>query len=262
MKVRTHSTLSRTKYVKCFRVETSSYRLVFRLKFIVTLELLYNQAESDFVQCQTKLRAFLSAVNLNKLNSIELFIKMLYGVWSPLQPDHDANKSPRSMPVSPPARNDDRSPIWKQKHLKTSDIFSLPRISTKDFPYINGKIDRSIGINYSSVNFKWTQVFLCYQSFDTLGARNFSCAVSGFGQVSQRSMNFLKIQVIQDKSKPTRVAMIWLRVKVNRTRLCTAAHFARNEIKYQYDPGCTIACLSFIPLYKQKFYKCYSLSPS
>ena len=116
-------------------------------------------------------------------------------------------------------RNNDRLPIWKQKHLKTSDIFSLPRISTKDFPYIKGKIDRSIGINYSSVNFKWTQVFLCYQSFDTLGARNFSCAVSGFGQVSQRSMNFLKIQVIQDKSKPTRVAMIWLRVKVNRTRL-------------------------------------------
>ena len=26
-------------------------------------------------------------------------------------------------------------------HLKTSDIFSLPRISTKDFPYIKGKID-------------------------------------------------------------------------------------------------------------------------
>jgi len=35
------------------------------------------------------------------------------------------------------------------------------------------------------------------------------------------SMNFLKMQIIQDKSKPTRVA------KVNRTRLCTAAHFAR-----------------------------------
>ena len=171
MKVRTHSTLSRKKYVKCFRVETSSYRLVFRLKFIVTLELLCNQAESDFAQCQTKLRAFLSAVNLNKLNSIEieLFIKMLYGVWSSLQPDHDANKSPRPMQVSPPARNDDRSPIWKQKHLKTSDIFSLPRISTKDFPYINGKIDWSIGINYSSVNFKRTQVFLCCQSFDRRG---------------------------------------------------------------------------------------------
>ena len=85
-------------------------------------------------------------------------------------------------------------------------------------------------------------------------------------------MKFLKIQVIQDKSKPTRVAMIWQRVKVNRTRLCTAAHFARNEIKYQKsrESGLfqynlyarTILCLSFIPLYKLKFYKCYLLSPS
>ena len=41
---------------------------------------------------------------------------------------------------------------------------------TKDFPYIKGKIHRSIGINYSYVNFKWTQVFLCYQSFDTLAS--------------------------------------------------------------------------------------------
>ena len=54
-----------------------------------------------------------SAVNLNKLNliEIELFIKMLYGVWSSLQLDHETNKSPRRMQVSPPARNDDRSPI-------------------------------------------------------------------------------------------------------------------------------------------------------
>ena len=43
-------------------------------------------------------------------------------------------------------------------------------------------------------------------------------------------MNFLKIQVILDKSKQTRVAMIWLRVKVNRTtRLCTAVLLARNK---------------------------------
>ena len=66
--------------------------------------------------------------------------------------------------------------------------------------------------------------------------------------------------------------MIWLRVKVNRTRLCTAALFARNDIKYQKsrESGLfhynlyarTIACLSFMPLYKQKFYKCYSLPPS
>ena len=27
--------------------------------------------------------------------------------------------------------------------------------------------------------------------------------------------------------------MIWLRVKVNGTRLCTAVHFTRNKIKYQ-----------------------------
>ena len=53
--------------------------------------------------------------------------------------------------------------------------------------------------------------------------------------------------------------MIWLRVKVNGTRLCTAVHFARNEIKYQKSRenglfqyklyACTIACLSFICTY-------------
>ena len=80
-----------------------------------------------------------SAVNLNKLNLIEkeLFIKMLYGVWSSLQPDNETYKSPHRMQVSPPARNDDRSrQVADLKNLKTSDIFSLPRISTKDFPYI------------------------------------------------------------------------------------------------------------------------------
>ena len=85
-------------------------------------------------------------------------------------------------------------------------------------------------------------------------------------------MKFLKIHVIQDNSKPTRVVMIWLRVRANETRLCTAAHFARDEIKYQKSResglfqytlyACRIACLSFIPLYKQKFYKCHLLSPS
>ena len=58
MKGRTGSTLSRIKYVKCLRVETSCYREVLRLKFIVTVEFLYDQAESDFVHCQTKMRAF------------------------------------------------------------------------------------------------------------------------------------------------------------------------------------------------------------
>ena len=50
MKGRTGSTFSRTKYVKFFRVETSCYRVVLQ-KSIVTVELLYDQAESDFVQC-------------------------------------------------------------------------------------------------------------------------------------------------------------------------------------------------------------------
>ena len=153
------------------------------------------------------------------------------------------------------ASSQERWQVAELKHLKTSYVFSLPRICAKDFPYIKEKIDWSIGIKYSSVDFKWTQIFLCCQSFDPRGQWIFS-----------------KIRVIQDKSKPTRVAMIWLRIKVNRTRLCTAAHFAKKEIKYQKSResgifqynlyACSIACLSFIPLYKQKFYKCYSLSPS
>ena len=59
---------------------------------------------------------------------------------------------------------------------------------------------------------------------------------------SQRSINFLKIQVRQDKSKPTRVAMIWLRVKVNRTRLCRTVHFERNEIEGQKSRENGLSC--------------------
>ena len=74
MKGRTGSTLSRTKYVKCFRVETSCYRVVLRLKFIVTVELLYDhQAESDFVRCQTKMRAFASRICSEFLKQIDHF---------------------------------------------------------------------------------------------------------------------------------------------------------------------------------------------
>ena len=53
-------------------VETSCYRVVLRLKFIVTVELLYDhQAESDFVQCQTKMRAFASRI-CSEFKQIEL----------------------------------------------------------------------------------------------------------------------------------------------------------------------------------------------
>ena len=101
-----------------------------------------------------------SAVNLNKLNliEIELFIKMLYGVWSSLQPDHEQTnlRAGCKSALQPGTMTGRRSQTFEHSY-----IFSLPRIRTKDFRYIKGKIDRSIGINYSSVNFKWTQVFLC-----------------------------------------------------------------------------------------------------
>ena len=71
MKGRTGSTFSRTKY-DASEVETSCYRLVPRLKFIVTQELLYDQAESDFVQCQTKMRAFTYRI-CSEFKRIELY---------------------------------------------------------------------------------------------------------------------------------------------------------------------------------------------
>ena len=74
-----------------------------------------------------------------------------------------------SAPDASQPSSQERWQVADLKHFKISYIFSLPRISTKDFPYIKGKIDRSIGINYSSVNFQWTQVFLCCQSFDRRG---------------------------------------------------------------------------------------------
>ena len=62
-----------------------------------------------------------SALNLIKLNliEIELFIKMLYGVWSSLKPDHETKQ------ISAPDAA--RSPIW---NIWRPHIFSLLRIST------------------------------------------------------------------------------------------------------------------------------------
>ena len=159
------------KYVKFFRVETSCYQVVPRLKFIVTVELLYDQAESDFVQCQTKMRAFASRI-YNGFKQIKLNWNRIFhqnALWSLVF----STTWPWNKQISASDASQPSSQKWRQvadpKHLKTSYIFSLQRKSTKDFPYIKGKIDRSIGINYSSVNFKRTQVFLCYQSFDRRG---------------------------------------------------------------------------------------------
>ena len=87
-----------------------------------------------------------------------------------------------SAPDASQPSSQERWQVADLKHLKTSDIFSLPRISTKNFPYIKGKIDWSIRINYSSVNFKWTQDFLSCQWFDRRGQCFFekyrSCRIS------------------------------------------------------------------------------------
>ena len=82
MKGHTGSTLSRTKYVKYFSVETSCYvpllltststkTKLHRLNFIMTVKLLCDEAESDFVHCQTKMRAFVSRI-CSEFKQIEL----------------------------------------------------------------------------------------------------------------------------------------------------------------------------------------------
>ena len=71
------------------------------------------------------------------LIEIELFIKMLYSGFmeSGLQPDHETNKPLRRMQVSPPARNDDRSPIWNIWRPLISFL-----LSTKDFLILKGRL--------------------------------------------------------------------------------------------------------------------------
>ena len=109
------------------------------------------------------------SVNLNKLNliEIELFIKMLYGVWSSLQPDHDTNKSPRRMQVSPPAEE-----RWQVADLKAETFEDLWYLFSSEDKYkgffLYQREDWLIDWN-QLINFKCTQVFLCCQSFDRRG---------------------------------------------------------------------------------------------
>ena len=130
MKGRTGSTLSRTKYVKCFRVETSCYRVVLRLKFIVTVELLYDQAESDFVQCQTKMRAFASRI-CSEFKQIELNWNRIVhqnALWSLVfSTTRPWNKQISAPDASQPS-SQERWQVADLKHFKTSYIFSLRRI--------------------------------------------------------------------------------------------------------------------------------------
>ena len=93
------------------------------------------------------------SVNLNKLNliEIELFIKMLYGVWSSLQPDHDTNKSPRRMQVSPPAEE-----RWQVADLKAETF--------EDLWYLFSSEDKYKGFSlYQTEDWliDWNQLQLC-----------------------------------------------------------------------------------------------------
>ena len=132
------------------------YRLVLWLNFIVTVELLNDKAGSDFVQCQTKMRAFAFRI-CSEFKQIELNWNRIVhqnALWSLVfSATRPWNKQISAPDASQPS-SQERWQVADLKHLKNSYIFSLPRISTKDFPYLKGKIDRSIGINYSSVNFK------------------------------------------------------------------------------------------------------------
>ena len=66
----------------CQMLQISFYRLVLQLQFIVTVDVLYDQEESDFVrQCQTKLWAFASRIR-SEFKQIERRIVHQNALWS------------------------------------------------------------------------------------------------------------------------------------------------------------------------------------
>ena len=215
MEGRTGSTLSRTKYVKCFRVEISCYRLVLRQKFIMTMELLYNQSESDFVQCQTKMPVFASRIcsefkqiehNWNRILHQNALWSLVFSTTRPW------NKHISVLDASHPS-------------IQPGTMTGRRSETFEDLWYLFFSKDKYKGVSlYQREDWliDWNQLQRCLFKKDP--------SLSLLPVVwSQRSMNFLKIQVIQYKSKTKRVAMIRLSV---RTGLCTEAHFTRNEIKY------------------------------
>ena len=149
MKGRTASTLSRTKYVKYFRVETSCYRLVLRLKFVMTVELLYDQAEIDLVQCQTQMRAFAFRI-CSKFKQIELN-------WNRIA--HQNASRSLVFSTTRPWNKQISAPVPSQ--LTSEDKYKVFSLHPRE--------DWLIDLKYSSVNFKWTEVFLCCRSFDRRG---------------------------------------------------------------------------------------------
>ena len=113
----------RARYVKCFSV--GCYRLVLQLNFIVTVELLYDQAESDFVQCQTKMRAFASRI-CSEFKQIELNWNRIVhqnALWSLVF----SKTRPWNKQISAPDAGQPSSQVW---NIWRPHIFSLLRIST------------------------------------------------------------------------------------------------------------------------------------
>ena len=124
-----------------------------------TVELLYDQVESVSRICSEFKQIELNWNRTVHQNALWRLVLSTTRPW---------NKQISAPDASQPA-SQERWQIAYLKHLKTCHIFSLPRINTRGFPYIKEKIAWSIGINYSFVDFKWIQVFLCYQSFDRRG---------------------------------------------------------------------------------------------
>ena len=151
MKGRTGSTFSRTKY-DASEVETSCYRLVPRLKFIVTQELLYDQADSDFAGLYLQdLQSICSEFKRIELYWNRIVHQNALGVWSSLQPDHDTNKSPRRMQVSPPAEE-----RWQVADLKAETF--------EDLWYLFSSEDKYKGFSlYQREDWliDWNQLQLC-----------------------------------------------------------------------------------------------------
>ena len=105
-------------------VMSHCYRLVLRLNFIVTVELLYDQAESDFVQCQTKMRAFASRI-CSEFKQIKLNWNRLVhqnALWSLVfSSTRPWNKQFSEQDASQPSSHE-RWKVADLKHLKNSYI--------------------------------------------------------------------------------------------------------------------------------------------
>ena len=167
---------------KICKILTNCYRLVLRLKFIMTVKLLYDQAESDFVQCQTKLRAFASRIcsefkqielNWNRIVHQNASRSLFFSTQTNLRAGCKSAHQPGTMTGR---RSETFHPTFDIWYLFSSEdkykVFSLHQ-----------REDWLIDLNYSSVNFKWTEDFLCCQSFDRRGQWIFLKNTGHTGQV-------------------------------------------------------------------------------